>query len=364
MDPRLSQEELNEALIALENGRFLNGEQVERFEKNFAEFVGTKYAIAVNNGTSALIISLLANGILPGDEIITVSASFIATANSIMSIGAKPYFVDINLSDYNIEIDEIRKALDENGEKIKGILPVHLYGRPSDAYKIKNICTEYGLKLVEDSCQAHGASLSLKRTGSFGDASAFSFYPSKNMTVGGDGGMITTNSEEINDISKSIRNAGRAKGSAYEHERYGFTARMNTVNAAIGLAQLKELPKWLEKRRENAKYLLSKLADLNEVVLPPSDNDLIKSAWHQFVIRTKKRSELSRYLLKNGIETGIHYPIPIHMQPFYINEIKLNVKHLPSTELWAKEVLSLPIHNKLDQKDLDHISLKIHDFFR
>ena len=239
--PILTDEMIHAAVKALKNDLFLRGKNVEEFEKDFADYIGTKHAIAVNNGTSAFHLSLIAMGVGSGDYVITTPATFIATANAITYIGAKPIFVDISLETYNIDPQKIEEEVKKYKGKVKAIIPVHLYGYPADMDEILEIAENYGLKVLEDACQAHGAVYKNKRVRSLGDAAAFSFYPSKNMTVAGDGGMITTNDDEIAEVVKSLRDVGRSKNKPYVHEYIGYTARMNTVNATIGRIQLKYL---------------------------------------------------------------------------------------------------------------------------
>ena len=364
MDPSLDEMTINSALIALRRNNFLNGPEVKEFERDFAEYVGSKFSVSTNSGTSALIISLLSIGIKKDDLVVVPSASFIATANAVLMAGAKPIFADIKESDYTIDPSSVESLLNEYGGEIKAIMPVHLYGHPADLKKLKKLSREYQVYLLDDACQAHGAEYYGQMIGSGTVASSFSFYPSKNMTVGGDGGMITTNSEEIYEIANSVKNSGRATNSHYEHIRFGFTARLSSVLAAIGKMQLKLLPERVEIRRRNAKIYLDELNNIEGILLPSKDSSNVKSAWHQFVITLKERDNLSLYLNKNGIETGIHYPIPIHKQPIYLaDSLKLKQK-LPITEKWANNVLSIPVHHNLKEEEVLFISSKIKEFYK
>ena len=339
--PILTDEMIHAAVKALKNDLFLRGKNVEEFEKDFADYIGTKHAIAVNNGTSAFHLSLIAMGVGSGDYVITTPATFIATANAITYIGAKPIFVDISLETYNIDPQKIEEEVKKYKGKVKAIIPVHLYGYPADMDEILEIAENYGLKVLEDACQAHGAVYKNKRVGSLGDAAAFSFYPSKNMTVAGDGGMITTN----------------------DHEYIGYTARMNTVNAAIGRIQLKYLEEWNEKRRRIAREYNKRLDGIGDIILPPKESSQIRPVYHLYVIRTKHRNALKNYLEKKGIQCGIHYPLPVHLQPPYR---KMGFKEglYPNAERWAKEVLSLPIFPDLAKDEIEYIVSSVEEFFK
>lgn len=355
----------------IKHDKLVNGETVRLFEKDFARYIGTKYAIAVNSGTTALYFALLACGIKRGDYVITTPATFIATANAITYIGAKPIFVDISLKTYTIDIRKLEETVRRYKDKVKAIIPVHLYGYPCNMDRIIEIAERYDIRIIEDACQAHGAVYCGKKVGSFGDAGAFSFYPSKNMTVAGDGGMITTNNEEIAEIAISLRDVGRSKEDPYLHERIGYTARMNSINASIGIIQLKYLDKWNEKRRKIAEKYTQYLYGLGDIVTPPSDKilyspfryDLIKSAWHLYVIRTKYRDLLKQYLLQRGVECKVHYPIPVHLQPPY-RAMGFREGMFPNAERWSKEVLSLPMHPELTDEEIEYVIRCIEDFFK
>jgi perosamine synthetase len=228
---------------------------------------------------------------------------------------------------------------------------------------ILEIAEKNNIGVLEDACQAHGAVYKGKKIGSFGDAAAFSFYPSKNMTVAGDGGMVTTNNDEIAETIESLRDVGRSKTKLYLHDYMGYTARMNTVNAAIGRIQLKYLEEWNEKRRKIAKKYNKKLDGIGDLILPPKENSRIKPVYHLYVIRTKYRGELKRYLEEKGIECGIHYPLPVHLQPPY-RQMGFYEGMFPNAEKWAEEILSLPVHPNLTKEEVEYIVSSIEDFFR
>jgi len=317
MRPIISKEMTEAATNALQNERLVLGESVSKFEEEFADFIGTKHARSVSSGTDGLMLSLLAltDFLDKGKEIITTPASFAATANVILHVNGYPKFADIKLSDYTIDPEEIKECV--FSDETIGIIPVHLYGYPADMDRINEIAKEDDLIVIEDACQSHGAVYKGKKTGSLSDVGVFSFYSSKNMTVGGDGGMVTTNNEDIAKEIESLRHAGRRIGSHYIHDLIGFTSRLDTFKAAIGRIQLRELPKWNEKRREVARKYDQHLSDLDQVILPPKPTQDVKPVYYVYIIRTEKRDQLKDHLEKNGIETGILYPIPIHLQPAY-----------------------------------------------
>ena len=357
-NPVLDDETIKTATEVLKNEKFLLGESVLKFEEEFSRFIGTKYAVAVNSGTDALIFSLISCNV-KNKEVITPSMSFIATGNSILYASGKPVFVDVDMDTYNIDINEILKKITE---KTACILPVHLYGYPVKINEILAIAKERNLFVIEDACQAHGADVQGKKVGSFGDAAAFSFYPAKNMTVGGDGGIVTTNNEDIANMLRKLRDCGRV--SKYEHDVLGYTSRLSSVNGAIGRIQLQKLPEWNEKRRKIADMYYKLLSDIEKIVLPPKGNKEVKPVYHLFVIRTNQRDGLAKWLNKNEIEVGIHYPLPIHLQPVYKKMFRTSEGMFRNSEEMAKTCLSLPIHPFLTNEDVKFICETIHEFFK
>jgi len=337
--------EMEEAAIhALTNEKYVMGESVFKFEEEFANYIGTKHAISVNSGTSALQLSLTALGLNKNSSIITSTNSFIASANSILLINAKPVLCDINQNDGNIDIKSTSQQVD-------AIIPVHIYGNPCNMDAIKDYSKDCDIPIIEDACQAHGSTYKNKKTGNLGDVGCFSFYPTKNMTVGGDGGMITTNNDDVAKITSSLRDNGRLTRN--EHDKLGSTMRLNTVSAAIGRIQLKLLDKWNEKRRKNADIYRKNLSF--DCIL--QENPDGKSVYHQIVLRHSDRDLISQHLAKSDIGTMIHYPIPIHKQPLYSN-LNLN---LPNSEKFSQEILSLPSHHLLSDDDVKFISEKINE---
>lgn len=335
-NPVFTDEMKEAAIYALQNEFFVFGESVYKFEEEFAKFIGTNHAVSVNSGTFALFSSMIALGIGKENSVLTTPMSFIATANSIIHSGAKPIFSDINRKTGNIDIDKINL---KNG-KIHAIVPVHLYGNPCEMEKLSE-CQENNIPVIEDACQAHGAQHKGKMIGSIGDVGCFSFYTTKNMTVCGDGGMVTTNSDEIAEKIRMIRDHGRK--SKNEHSIIGYTARLNTVNAAIGRVQLKYLPGWIKNRREIASKYQIYLP--KEILLKENDNG--KHVYHIFAIQSEKRDKIMSHLSQKGIQTAVHYPIPIHLQPIYRKTFGYSEGKYPETERFSKTVLSLPMYPEM-----------------
>ena len=349
--PIINEEMVKAAMEALTTDKLVLGENVYKFEEEFAKYNGVDYAIAVNSGTAALHISLLAAGIKKGQKALTTPNSFVATSNSILHAGAVPVFVDIEENTGNINTTLIKSTIKRYNTK--AILPVHLYGNPCDMDDIIEVARKNDLIVIEDACQAHGALYKGKKVGSIGDVGCFSFYSIKNMTVGGDGGMLTTNDEKIAERAGCLRDCGRR--SKYEHVMVGFTARLNTINAAIGRVQLKYLDKWNENRRKIAKEYRKRLPEKIQLL----DKESVKAVYHQFVIKTESRNKLKEYLKINDVETGIHYPIPIHLQPIYKELFGLKEGSFPIAEDFSKKVLSLPMYPELDMDKVKFICEKI-----
>lgn len=345
-------------LAALSSEPFVLGESVFRFEEEFAKYCGVHYAVSTSSGTCALQLSLIALDIKRGNHVITTPATFIATANAALHVNAVPVFADIDLRTYNVDPVLLKNKMTE---KTKAIVPVHLFGYPADMNSISEISERHHVCVIEDACQAHGAEYYGKKVGSIGDVGCFSFYSTKNMTVCGDGGMVVTDDKKIADIVAKLRDCGRV--SQYEHDVVGFTSRLNTANAAIGRVQLKRLEEWNERRRTIAKLYCSLLSDLHEVVLPPNDESEVKPVYHLYVIRTHFRDALKAWLERNGVKCGIHYPLPIHLQPIYRKLFGYKEGDFPKSELLCKTALSLPMFPGLEKQEIHYICGKIREFF-
>ena len=342
---------------ALRNERLVMGESVFKFEEEFARFIGTDHAVSVASGTAALQLALIASQVR-GKEVVTTPLSFIATANAAVEAGATPKFADARERDYNLDPVKLKMAISPH---VAAVMPVHLYGHPCDLDPMKEMCEKKELRLIEDACQAHGALYKGKKVGSIGDFGCFSFYPTKNMTVGGDGGMITTNSEQLAKEVAKLRDCGRV--SRYLHDVVGFTSRLNTANAALGRIQLRHLPEWNERRRGISKIYAKELKDLEEVVLPPMGDKDITPVFHLFVLRARRRDELVTYLTKKEIESLVHYPVPIHLQPVYQQMYGYKEGSFPVSEALSKSLISLPIFPTLKDEEVKYVCDSIHQFY-
>ncbi len=296
-------EEMKAAALAALDEKLVMGESVYKFEDEFARYCGTKYAVSTSSGTTALSISLQALGIGYGDEAVTTPFSFIATSNAVLHTGTEPVFSDVEDHGFNLNPLKTREKI---GPKTRALIPVHLYGHPAKMNDFLNMAQEKGVKIIEDACQAHGAKIAGRKVGSIGDAGCFSFYPAKNMTVGGDGGMITTNDATLAEAAMSIRDCGRDKNSKYHMGRIGYTSRLNTVNAAIGRVQLRRLDEWNESRRRLATRYRKELDGINGLELPPMGSHEDQSVYQLFVIRTNKRNNGKKPLENKNIEAGCH----------------------------------------------------------
>jgi perosamine synthetase len=356
--PVFSEEMEKAAVDALWNEHFVLGESVKKFEEEFAKYCGTDFAVSMSSGTDALRIALIALGIRPGGQVITTPASFVASSNVVLHASGTPIFADIDLGTYTIDPDEIKKAVIG---KTRGIIPVHLYGHPADMDSINKIARSRKLCVIEDSCQAHGALYKGRKTGGLGDAGCFSFYPTKNMTVGGDGGIMVTNDAKVAEKCAKLRNCGRKSWNV--HDVVGYTSRLNTVNAAIGRIQLKHLDEWNANRIQNAETYDRLLADIEEVTLPPRGRNGTSPVYHLYVIRTKRRDSLGQFLESNGIQCGVYYPFPIHLQPIYRKMFGYKRGMFPLSEELCSTCLSLPMFPELSKEEISFVSEKIHDFF-
>lgn len=350
--PLIGEEEKQAVLEVLGSGVLAQGPRVKAFETAFAEMCGVKHAVATTSGTTALHTALLALGIGPGDEVITSPFTFIASANSILYVGAKPVFVDIDPYTFNINPALIEDAITS---KTKAIMPVHLFGLCCDMDPIMEIASRHGLIIVEDACQSHGATYKGKKAGAFG-IGTFSLYPTKNITSA-EGGMITTNDDVLAESCRVIRQHGMRR--RYYHDELGFNFRMTDVHAAIGLAQLQKLSTFNKKRQENAQYLSSHLKGVTTPIVP----DGYEHVFHQYTIRVPdgKRDGLINHLQEKGIGCGVYYPVPIHQQTYYTKQLGYN-QTLPEAERAAQEVLSLPVHPDLSDNDLETIVTAVNEY--
>jgi perosamine synthetase len=356
--PQFDDEMAEAALNALRNERFVLGEDVCKFEEEFARYIGTKYAVSTSSGTNALQISLLVLGISHSDQVITSSFSFIASANAVLHAGANPVFADINPETFNVDPGKIEPKINK---QTKVLLPVHLYGYPCEMDEITRLADEHELSVVEDACQAHGALYRGQKAGAVGNIGCFSFYPSKNMTVCGDGGMIVTSDEDTAKLAAKLRDCGRK--TRYEHDMIGYTSRLNTVNAAIGRVQLKRLDEWNRMRIQNASTYDKLLADNDSVKTPPKGNANVKPVYHLYVIKARKRDKLNEWLNEKGIQCGVHYPLPIPLQPIYKQLFKFELGDYPVSESVSQSCLSLPMFPSLTKAEIERVCEEIHRFY-
>jgi perosamine synthetase len=344
------------ALNALRNERFVLGESVYKFEEEFARYVGTKYAVSTSSGTNALQIALLALGVR--GEVVTSAFSFVASANAVLHAGATPVFADIDAGTFNVDPEKMRQRVTKN---TGALLPVHLYGHPCAMDEIEDLAEERGLRVVEDACQAHGAEYVGRRVGAIGDAGCFSFYSSKNMIVCGDGGMIVTNDEDVAKLAGKLRDCGRK--TRYEHDVIGYTSRLNTVNAAIGRVQLKRLDDWNRRRLKNASVYNKLLSGLADIQVPPTGDAEVKPVYHLYVIKAKRRDELSAWLQKVGVQCAVHYPLPIPMQPVYKQLFNFKSGDYLVSESVSKDCLSLPMHPFLSEEDIEYVCESVQKYY-
>ncbi len=336
---------------------FSSGPFVKSFEKNFAAAQGTKYCVGVNSGTSALHIALWALGIGQGDEVIVPANTFFATPEAVSLTGATPRFVDCEPDYYNLDPDKLEPAV--NG-KTRAIIAVNLYGQPAQLERIKAVAEKHDLLLIEDCAQSHLADYKGKMTGTYGICGCFSFYPGKNLGAFGEGGAVTTDDEVLYNRMMALRDHGSCK--KYYHDYIGHNYRMEGIQGAVLDVKLRHLQEWTENRRRNAALFRKSLADVGDVLLPV-EMPGSKHVYHLFVIRTARRDELMEYLKGNEIYTGIHYPIPCHLQKAYgfLNYRKGN---FPVSERYADEILSLPMYAELREPEIIYVSEKIREFYR
>jgi len=361
--PLMGKEEINAVTRVLKSGiltgRHGSGPMAKQFEDNFAKFAGAKHAIAVNSGTAALHTALWAKDIKRGDEVILPSFTFIATAEAVALVGAKPVFVDIKPNTYNIDPGKVEPAITS---KTRAVMPVDLYGLPAEMDKIREIADKHNLFVVEDAAQAHGASYKGKPPGHFADIACWSLYASKNMTTG-EGGMLTTNNDEYAEKLRLLRSHGEKE--EYKAALLGHNYRMPEIEASIGIEQLKKLPTFVEKRRRNAEALSEKLSDVKQLVLPVEPRGC-RSSWYLYTVRlrngtAKDRDKVIQSLRKKGVGAGVYYHTPIHLMPYYR---QLESYVLPETEKAAEQVFSLPVHPGLKATEVNYVAKTVRQILR
>ena len=378
-------QELQEELLAVvkkafSNAGFIGGPMVEEFEREFAAFCGTKYCVGVNSGTDALRFAFMAAGVQPGDIIVTVPHTFIATTEAISQAGGNIAFVDIHEQTYTMDPEKLREYLETRCEvnatsgelveraskrRVVGIVPVHLYGQTADMDPILELAHQYKLFVIEDACQAHGAQYFSKKdntwklAGSMGNAAAFSFYPGKNLGACGEGGAATTNDPAMAARMKMIRDHGQAK--KYYHDIEGYNGRLDSIQAGWLSVKLRHLAKWNESRRAHAHRYHELLAEAKDTIVAPVEASWTKGVYHLYVVRVQDREAFQAALAEAGIGTGIHYPIPLHLQKAYES---MNFKRgdFPVTERVAAEIVSLPMFPQMTDEQVNEVSKRVREF--
>jgi dTDP-4-amino-4,6-dideoxygalactose transaminase len=359
---------------------FIGGPMVEEFEREFASFCDAQYCVGVNSGTDALRFAFMATGIEPGEIIVTVPHTFIATTEAISQAGATISFVDISEETYTLDPEKLREYLEtkcnydsttkklietKSGRRVAAVVPVHLYGQTADMDPILDLANKYNLTIIEDACQAHGAEYfsrkegSWKKAGSMGLAAAFSFYPGKNLGACGEGGAITTNDEAITKRMKMIRDHGQAK--KYYHDIEGYNGRLDAIQAGWLSVKLRQLAKWNESRRVLAHRYHELFSESKELLKIPREASWTKGVYHLYVVRTHDRDGLLNHLAESGIGAGIHYPIPLHLQKAY-QDLGYRKGDFPVTERVASEIVSLPMFPQLRQSELEEVAAKVKEF--
>ena len=342
----------------LRGGRYLLGPETEAFEREWAGYVGSEYAVTLASGTEALHLALRGCGVRPGDEVITVSHTAVATVSAIELAGATPVLVDIDPATYNLDPARLDAALTA---QTRAVVLVHLYGRPGPVARVLAFCREHGLKFIEDCAQSHGALCRRRRVGSFGDAAAFSFYPTKNLGAVGDGGAAVTNDPQVAETMRSLRQYGWRK-ERYVSAEAGWNGRMDEIQAAILRVKLKTLDADNDRRRALAARYDERLAGIRGLTLPLADGAERRSVYHQYVVRCAQRGALAEHLQAAGVGTLVHYPMPIHRQPAYAAR-GLARGPMGATEQAAREVLSLPMYPQLSPRDADRAAGAVREFF-
>jgi dTDP-4-amino-4,6-dideoxygalactose transaminase len=343
----------------LESNRFIGGPEVDAFEAEVAEYVGAKHGVGVSSGTDALIVSMMAIGIGPGDEVIVPSFTFFATAGSVWRLGATPVFCDMDDSTFNLDPTELERLVTS---KTKAVIPVHLFGQAADMDAIGTFCREHGVSTIEDAAQAIGADIGSQRVGSIGTTGCFSFFPSKNLGAIGDGGLVTTNDASLADRIRSLKDHGATQ--RYYHAEVGGNFRLDAIQAAALRVKLRKLEGWHEQRRANAAAYIAGFQELEDrgVLLLPREVSGRRHVFNQFVIRTPKRDDLQKYLGERKIGTAIYYPVPLHLQECF-KKADQAPPSLPRTEQAAKEVLAIPVFPGLTEAQRDKVIGCMREFF-
>lgn len=336
----------------LDDGWFVLGRQGEVFEREFADYCGVAHCVGVGSGTEAIHLALLAAGVQPGDDVATVSLTAVPTCSAISFAGARPVFVDVDPRTFTMDPEKLESAITP---RTRAILPVHLYGQTADMAPILEVGRRHGIPVIEDACQAHGAEYQGRRVGALAAMAAFSFYPTKNLGACGDGGAVTTDDPELADRLRLLRNYGQRK--RYYHESKGFNSRLDELQAAILRVKLRYLNRWNEVRRAKASLYDSLLRE----VVRPFEAGYARHVYHLYVIRSRRRDELQRFLAERGVGSLIHYPVPVHLQEAY-RDLGLSRGSFPATERCADEILSLPLYPELPDEQIAEVAEAINQF--
>ena len=337
---------------------FILGPEAKQFEENFARFCNVKHAIGLDSGTAALHLAMMALGIGAGDEVITTAHTFVATSEPISLLGARPVFVDIDPRTYNLDPNKLEAAITP---RTKAIIPVHLYGQPAEMDAIMDIARKHNIPVIEDAAQAHGATYRGRSVGTMGLMTCFSFYPGKNLGAYGDAGALVTNDDALDHKIRMLRDHGRT--TKYEHEISGYGYRLDGIQGAVLDVKLKHLPEWNAARRAHADYYTELLSNVDASIVTPYEPAHVQAVYHLYVIRTRQRDALLEYLKARDIEAGIHYPVPLHLQPVYKN-LGYQRGEFPETEKAAQEILSLPIYPELTHVQMERVVDTMREFYR
>lgn len=348
------------AVEVLQSGRYVKGEECAAFEAAFADFCGTDYAVGVSSGTASILLALQSLGVGEGDEVLVPAHTFFASVSPILTLGATPRFVEVDPETYTVDPTDLRRQA-ARATSPAALLPVHLYGQLADPGVVRAVADDYDLAVVEDACQAHGASQNGTSAGTLGDAGCFSFYPSKNLTVAGDGGMLVTDDPDLAESARQLRNHGR--NDAGEHVSLGLNFRLGELPAAVGHEQLRHLPEWNAARARAARAYTDRLADLDAVVTP-TERAGADHVYHLYVVRVPAecRDSLRATLAEQGIQTGIHYPTPAHRHPAVVDRLG-ETPGLARTEALCDQILSLPVHPRISDDEIATVCGAVRDFF-
>lgn len=356
-DIYMDDETIEQVVDVLQGGRYVKGPVVTKFEVAFAEKCGTEHAVGVNSGTSAILLGLKSLGISEGDEVFVPAHTYFASVSPVLSLDADPVFVNVCEDTYTIDPDDLERKV-EAADNPAAVIPVHIYGQMAEMERVVEVADEHELQVVADACQAHFATRNGRTAGSIADVGAFSFYPSKNMTVAGDGGMLVTDNDELAEQARALRNHGRDEDGVHRH--LGLNYRMSEMLAAVGREQLNHVEGWNEGRRRAAEVYDERLADIGDVIAP-TEADPNEHVYHLYVVQVPDRNGLRTHLGENDIGTGIHYPTPVHEHPSVVDRCGETSMAFPET--LAQQILSLPMHPRLTEAEVHYVCDRIEEYY-